>query len=68
MPLTKVTPRAAAEKPFICDKCSYRTDRKTNLARHAKQHEKKEEEWLDLDPGNLSDVMGDVANDKSSDT
>lgn len=71
MARTKTTPRSTLEKRFKCENCSYSTNRKANLKRHVKRHElMNDDELQQLDPGNLSDLLGDdeASSELTSDT
>jgi hypothetical protein len=62
------------ERRYTCSKatCGYSTNRLANLNRHRKRHaeidtKESDGEWAKNDPGNLSDILGDVSTDSEVD-
>lgn len=62
------------EKRYTCTAgtCTYRTNRLANLNRHRKRHDEtkakeSDGEWAKNDPGNLSDILGDLSTDTDAD-
>lgn len=61
--------RKRRQKRFECSHCEYATNKKSDMDRHcrtrhggyAKADSESEEDWEQLDPGTLSDVVGETA-------